>query len=351
MKKLLFLMIAVSLTASNPATGQSLLKRVTKSVSDELLGKPAEGSNKFANQPEPASACEGAELIIDLGGTLKLDYTEISIKTGDDGSILLKDRITSKYYIVKDGKTQGPVPEGDPRLAGFENMGEASTSKEAILLMYKEYITKTGDKYQITFGGKTYGPYAQVNSFTVTRSKDKFAAMVTENIVVTDEQGKKMDEAIKNAKTDQEKMELAMKYSQEMQQKMMQGGGPSSITPKLVTNIPNATFDPMKSGGGTLNGQIKFDDILVVAYDRIIDLQGKTVLTLSQEAIGTEQMYVNTSNTKYAVYNYGTLSFSDKTSIPELFNPHLVRVDGKVYLAYMYYSPKNNSVMQCKILF
>jgi hypothetical protein len=349
MKKLLFIIIAVFLSTLNPASGQSLLKRVTKSVSDELLGTT--NTEKKSVQPEPASACEDAELILDLGGNLKLEYTEISIMTKDDGSILLKDRVTSKYYIVKDGTTQGPVPEGDPRLAGFDYIDEPGSDKEAIYRIYKEYIARTGDKYQITFGGKTYGPYAQINSFTVTRSKDKFAAMVTETIVVTDDQGKKMDEAMKNAKTDQEKMDLAMKYSQEMQQKMMQGGGPSAMMPKLVTNIPDAAFDPVKSGGGTLNGQIKFDDILVVAYDRILDLKGKTLLTLNQEAIGTEKMYVNTTNTKYAVYNYGALSFSDKTSIPDLFNPHLIKVDGKVYLAYMYYSPKKNSVMQCKILF
>jgi len=34
-----------------------------------------------------------------------------------------------------------------------------------------------------------------------------------------------MEEAIKNAKTDQEKMDLSMKYSQQMMQKMQQGGG------------------------------------------------------------------------------------------------------------------------------
>jgi hypothetical protein len=29
----------------------------------------------------------------------------------------------------------------------------------------------------------------------------------------------------------------------------------------------------------------------------------------------------------------------------------LVKIDGKVFLAYMYYSPKKNSIMQCKIPF
>ena len=98
--------------------------------------------------------------------------------------------------------------------------------------------------------------------------------MIIENIVANEDQGKKMDEAIKNAKTDQEKMDLAMKYSQELQQKMMAGGGPMSTLPKLVTSVPNATLDPMKAMGGKLNGNIKFDDLFVVAYDKILDLQG-----------------------------------------------------------------------------
>ena len=39
-----------------------------------------------------------------------------------------------------------------------------------------------------------------------------------------------------------------------------------------VTNIPDVTYDPMKNVGGILNGKIKYDDILVIAYDKIIDL-------------------------------------------------------------------------------
>ena len=67
---------------------------------------------------------------------------------------------------------------------------------------------------------------------------------------------------------------------QQMQQKMVQGGGPGTMLPKLVTNIPDATYDPTQSVGGVLNGNIKYDDILFVAYDKIKDLQGKTLLTI-----------------------------------------------------------------------
>jgi hypothetical protein len=124
-----------------------------------------------------------------------------------------------------------------------------------------------------------------------------------------------------------------------------------STIPKLVTNIAGTNYDPLKSGGGTLNRNIKYDEIVVVAFDKLIDLQGKVILTLKQEAIGVPDIYVNTTNTKYAFYKYGTLTFNDNTTMSDLFNLHLIKVNGQVYLAYMYYSPKKNAIMQCKILF
>src|SRR5450759_4809012 len=62
------------------------------------------------------------------------------------------------------------------------------------------------------------------------------------------------------------KMDLAMQYAQQMQQKMLSAGGISNSQPKLITNIPGATFDPLTSLGGILNGKVKYDDILLVAY-------------------------------------------------------------------------------------
>ncbi len=230
-----------------------------------------------------------------------------------------------------------------------EPTDENDNSVESLLLKNKPYISRSGDKLLITFGGKTYGPYGRIDKFTVTKSKEKFAALVVENIMTTEDQVKRMNEAMKNAKTDQERMDISMKYAQEMQNSMMQSGGPSTIMPKLVTNIPNASIDPMKSLSAT--GKIKYDDILVVAYDKILDLQGKTVITLKPELAASDVLFVNTSNTKYAVGGYGNLTFSDNTTLSDLFNPHLVKTDGKIYLAYMYYSPKKNAIMQCKIPF
>jgi hypothetical protein len=353
MKKSILILLPICVLFGNPVNAQvgRLLNKVTKSVTNDVTGKPDSGSKTAKQEPEPKCACEQPELILDLGGNLKLMYSEISISVKDDGSILIKDRFSGDYYIAKDGVTQGPIKAGDPKLAGFENIDNADAVPETKPWANNEYITSSGDKYTIKFNGKNYGPYGQIKEFKVTKSRDKFAAIVVENIPVSEADGKKMEEAIKNAKTDQEKMDLSMKYAQDMQQKMMQGGGPMSMMAKLVTNIPGVTYDPLKSVGGTLNSNIKYDDILFLTYDKVIDLSNKVLLTLKPEAAGARDLFVNTTNTKYAFYNYGTLTFSDGTVMSELFNPHLVKINGQVYLAYMYYSPKKNAIMQCKIAF
>jgi hypothetical protein len=350
MKKSLLFLIVISLAAAGPLNAQGgLLKKVAKSMGDELLGKSGSSGNSKSNQPEPACACNDAEVVVNLGGKIQLDYTEMSISVLDDGRILLKHRNIDEYYIVKDGVTTGPLHQNDPRVAEFEP-AEGPNTHEAFIARNKPYISKSGDKLLITFAGKTYGPYAVINNFTVSKSKDKFAAICTENIIMTEAQGKKIEEAMKNAKTDQEKMDISLQYSQMISERMSQTGGPMTAMPKFVTNIEGANVNPM-STGGTFDANMKYDDILSTSYNTISDLTGKKLFTLKTEEIGAEQIFVNTSATKYAVYNYGTLTISDKTSLSELFSPYLKMVDGKVYIAYMYYSPKKNSIMQCKIAF
>lgn len=89
---------------------------------------------------------------------------------------------------------------------------------------------------------------------------------------------------MKNAKSDQERMDIAMKMSQQMQNQM-QGGGPQSIQPIMVSNVPGAVYDPMTWMGGRLNNRIKIDDILVKAHDRILDLKTITVRSLEMTGI------------------------------------------------------------------
>ena len=351
MKRSILLILAISVIAVNSLNAQGLLKKVAKSMTNELMGKPQE----VDRGPEPSCACTDAKQVVGLGGKLQLDYKELDISTRDDGAVLLKDKVSGNFYIANGDVIQGPISAGDKRLVGFEtgSDNEGYGSKDIWITKYPQYITKSNSKYTINFAGKTYGPFGQINSFSITRSKDKFAALVVENVLNTAADGEKMEKEMKNAKTDQEKMDLAMKYGQEMQNKMMQGGGPSSMQPKLITSVAGATYDPNTQGVGTLNGLMKYDEILLVSYSgSIVDLKGNTVMTMKPEHAMAPTVFINTGNTKYAYETYGEINFSDGTpSLKDLFNPHLVKEEGKVYLAYMYYSPKKNALMQCKIEF
>lgn len=350
MKRSLLIILVLCLIAGNPLKGQGLLKKVTKSMTNELLGKPQEADRG----PEPSCACNDAKVIVGLGGKLQLDYKELNISTRDDGAVLLKDRITGNYYIANGDVIQGPISAGDKKLTGFDNEdSEGDGSKDIWLVKYGQYITKSNNKYVINFGGKTYGPYSQISSFVVTRSKDKFAALVVENTITKDAEMEKMQKEMENAKTDQEKMDLSIKFGQLMQKQMMQGGGPTSMLPKFITNVEGSAYDPLKQTGGQLNAVMKYDEILMASYSGdIIDLKGNKIITMKPEHAMAEKVYINTGNTKYAYETYGELAFSDATpKLNDMFNTRLLKADGKVYLAYMYYSPKKNAIMQCRIEF
>ena len=155
-----------------------------------------------------------------------------------------------------------------------------------------------------------------------------------------------------NAKTDAEKMDLALKYSALIQQRMMDGGGGDILTPKMVSNVATVTTDMFISAGGEFYNNLKYDDILVWMYNKVTDLTGKTIITFQDGAnCNPENMFISSDNSKYACYNYGTLTFSHGKTLSDLFNPHLIKEAGKVYLAYMYFSPKKSAFLQCRIPF
>ena len=356
MKRFTIAVLALCLLLAVPVTGQKgFLNKVSKSVSNatnDVLGKPDQSGDAQKTEPEPSCASDEATIAMDLGGDLKIDYKELSISILSDGRILAQAHGTDEYYIAKDGVTTGPYKAGDPKIADFVPREDQEDSKADPSVRYKPYVTKSGEKYLITFAGKKYGPYAVINDFKVTRSKDKFAAMVTESVAVTENQAKKMEEAMKNAKDDQERMELAMEYAQLMQQNVDFSKGASTLTPQFISNIPDAGFDPMKVQNGILNSDVKYDDILLVSYDaKIYDLRGKLLFTAKPEAASAKNLFVNSNNTRYAYYNSGVLTFSDNTKVTDMFNTQMVKADGKVYISYMYYSPKRNAIMQHKIPF
>ena len=353
MKKSLLFSLILCMLYLIPANAQvgKFLKNVKNSVKQELLGTPDNKSKSADTRPEPPCACDPAELIMEMG-KYQIDYTELNISVLDDGSILVRDNASGDNYIAKNGVTDGPYKDGDPKMAQFQVYGKNDNEIDYkdIPLKYKSYISKSEEKYLITFNGKNYGPYALINKFIVSKSKDKFAAVVTENIVATADEGKKMDEAINNAKSDEERMQLAMQFSQQMQQKIM-SSGPKSMMAKFITNVSDAKVDDIMSVQVQFYNNMKYDDILMASMDKIMDLQGNTIMTYSRTNCDPASMYISSDNSRYACYNYGTLTFSDNKTLTELFNLRLIKVDGKIFLAYMYYSPKKNAIMQCKIPF
>ena len=351
MKKILIFTLTFFLFTCNYTNAQlgKFVKNVKTNVQKDLLGGQDQNSGK-KTLPEPACACADAQVILDLGGKLKVDYSEINITTADDGSVLVQDRVNSNFYIIKDGITRGPYAKGNPALDAFVGSGNDNNKASDFTSKYKDYINKTGNKYLITFMGKNYGPYAIINQFVVTRNKDKFAAVVTENLAVTEEMSKRMEAEGKNAKTDDEKMALSMKFAQEVQENMS-GKDPRSTMPKLVTSISDANIGQVTVISGQLKSNYKYNDILVWEYDKITDLKGKLIIIPPQGATMPENFFISSDNSRYASYDYGTLTMSDKSKFTDLFDVHWLLVDGKTYLAYMYYSPKKNSLMQCKIPF
>jgi hypothetical protein len=356
MKKSAFLYLALCLAIVNPVTGQKsgFLNKVTKSVSNvtnDVLGTSGK-SEKRPAEPEPSCANDQASLAMDLGGKLQLDYRELAISVLSDGRILAKHYGTNEYYIAKDGVTIGPYKEGDPKIADFVPKETKDDDKRDFVKEYPQYISKSGEKYLITFGGKKYGPYAQIDYFALSGQKTKFAALVTETVVVTESESKRIEEAVKNAKSDEERMQIAMEYAQKMQQAMTEGGGLDAMNTQLISNVPAIKFDPNKMGKSSLDPKLKYDDLLLTGFNNeVFDLQGKLLFSLSPEIINAQNLFIDANNTKYAWYANGKLTFSDNTALTDLFNPALVNENGKEYIRYMYYSPGKNAIMQYRIPF
>jgi hypothetical protein len=353
MKKISLILFSILLLTFNPVSGQKsgLLNKVSKSVSgaaNNVLGNNAKTEKV---QPEPMCASDQAIVAMDLGGNLQLDYKELTISVLSDGRILARAHGADEYYVAKDGVTKGPFKAGDPQIADFVRKDDDDQKNADPTVVFKPYVTRSATKFLITFGGKKYGPYARIDNFVTSASKDKFAAFVTENVVMTEDDGKKMEQAMNNAKTDQERMELAMQMAQAMQENMGDGG-PESIQSKLISSIPDVSYNPMGMPNATLNNEIKCDDIVLTSYpNKIYDLHGNLIFTIKQGRGEAQKTFLSSDNKKYATYSYGTLSFSDNTTLSDLFNPALVKADGKVWLSYMYYSPKHNAIMRHKIQF
>jgi len=322
-----------------------------KTVISLLLFLTYAGLNCFS-QREPACACNPAVTILNMTGK-KLIYSELSINVLYDNSILILDGVSGKYYKIKSGVQKGPLSEEDPEIAPFINQAVVPEDYNQLYATYKEYIIKNGDKYQIKIKGTVYGPYFGINDFYVTRSGEKFLAMVSEKEPFA-MKVEKINQKINNATTEQEKQELQAQHMILIQEEIASGGDVLNNN-KMVSNVPGAVFNPESLP--FFNSQAKYDEIVKAGYDEnnqfaIFTLSDKKMISLKPEHLMLGQdVFIRSTNTGYAIYGNGTMTFSDGTSKSELFNPYLTKEDGKIFLTYMYYSPAKNSIMQCKLPF
>ena len=120
MKKSLLVLATLSFLVSYPLESQGLLGKVKKAVSKEISGVTGDDNSNNSSKPgpEPACACDNAKLILDLA-KFTIIYEEMTICSKDDGSVLVYDKVGSKYYISKNGVSEGPYKEGDPKIVGF----------------------------------------------------------------------------------------------------------------------------------------------------------------------------------------------------------------------------------------
>jgi hypothetical protein len=358
-KSIIFLLIvSVFIAANYSAHAQlgGLMNKAKNKLLDKALGNSDNGNNSksTAVKDDPLCACSDATVAFKFTEGLKINYKEATFSVSEDGTLLVFDMVSKKYYTAKDGVLQGPYEAESSIVRQFDLPEEekgTQLSPDVLLERYKGFIVPSGEKFTINFAGKSYGPFAVVQSFVLNHSKTKFAALVARDVLMTEDQGAKMELEAKNAKTDQERMALAMKMSQQMQERMMAAGGEIDMLPKLVSNIPGAKSDMMM--GNNFSGKVKFDDIVNVGFDKITDLTGKTLITIDPQKINISAngFWLSSDNSRLASYDYGLLTLSDGKEFAEVFCPYVMKDAGRVYLTYMYFSPVNNAVMQCRLPF
>ena len=348
----------VSLSLSNNAEAQlgKMLNKLKNKAIDSALGKPdsVATKNKGETARDPQSACKDALLILKLEDDFKIDYKEVTFSVLDDGTILIFDFKNEVYFTVKDGVRSGPYQKDSPQVKQFEiKPDDESRENDAKYLVnhYKGVIIPSDEKYSIIFNGKTYGPYAMISKFVQNQSKTKFVALVTKDAMMSAKQIEVLNVKEKNAKTEQEKMQLAMEMSELMQQNMSKVKGNMEVSPKYVSNVP--VIKDETGLGYMLSNKTKYDDIIFLGPDKIMDLTGKTIKLIdpTKNQSSNSGFWLSSDNSKIASFDSGTLTLNDGSTLNEVFCPYLTKTDGKVYLSYMYFSPVNKAIMQCKIPF
>jgi hypothetical protein len=339
----IILLFAGALNYSSQAQLGGLLNKVKNKIVDRALGND---SGSQANEPECATGNDKVVFEFDKG--YKVDMTEITVCI-QNGDILLFSKLTSKYFVKKKNSDspEGPYEADNPEVTRFNcNSTVSSNEKKDFSVIYPEFVSRSGEKFLIKFGGKSYGPYATIMNFVVSDLKSKFVAQVIPDMMFTEKEGKEMEAEGKNA--DNMTMEQKMAMARKIQDKMMQkttSGNPLDFQMKIISNIPDVTGNPGASV--MFSSAIKYDEIVCLGSGQIMDLSGKTIFTYDIQKVNPyDGLWLSSDNTRYVTYSYGLLKFSDGKECKDVFSPYLVKEEGKVYLNYLYYSPKRNAIMQ-----
>jgi hypothetical protein len=339
-------LLAGALNYSSQAQLGGLLNRVKNKVVDKALGNDT-GSKSGNQAKEPECASVNDKVVFEFDKGYKVDMSEITVCI-QYGNILLFSKLTGKYFVKKrnSDSPEGPYEADNPEVTRFNcDTKVSSNDKKDFSIIYPEFVSRAGEKFIIKFGGKTYGPYAVIATFVVSDLKTKFVAQVIPDLIMSEKEGREFDKEGKNADnmTMEQKMAFAKKVQDQMMQKAM-SGNPMDFQMKVISNM-----NINSSLGLTViySSAIKYDEIVCVGSGQIMDLSGKTIFTYDMQKVNpSDGFWLNSENTRYVTYSYGLLTFSDGKECREVFSPWLIKEDGKVYLNYLYFSPKHNAIMQ-----
>ena len=127
-------------------------------------------------------------------------------------------------------------------------------------------------------------------------------------------------------------------------------GNPMDFQMKVISNLSGVNADLATLG--SYSSTIKYDEIVCLGPGKIMDLSGKTIFTYDPQKVNPyDGIWLSSDNSRYVNYSYGLLKFSDGKECKDVFSPWLIKEDGKVYLNYLYYSPKKNAIMQISNVF
>jgi len=193
--------IAVNFSARAQLGG--LLNKAKNKLLDKALGNSdsVNDSKSTAVKDDPLCACSDATVAFKFTEGLKINYKEATFSVSEDGTLLVFDMVSKKYYTAKNGVLQGPYEAESLIVRQFDLPEEEKgkqLSMDVLLERYKGFIVPSGEKYAINFDGKTYGPFAVIQNFVLNNSKTKFAAMVVKDVLMTEDQGAQMELAATN---------------------------------------------------------------------------------------------------------------------------------------------------------